>query len=197
MLVMVTLCDVVFFNCTDCELVVPTGTFVIETLLGVAVSAGVTPVPFRVYFTVRFVALLVRLNVPAAEPLVVGANFTVTDTLAPAANVFGAVSPVALNSVPVTDVAEMETLADPTFLIVIVAVWLEPSPTLPKPTHVGAKDSVPAAGEAAGVGAPLVAIPSVVSRQAVATTTALAADKTLIRRNCGEQKVEWYRFIAL
>jgi hypothetical protein len=99
-------------------LVVPSGTLPNDTLLGVAVSSGVTPVPLRRYFAALFVALLVMLSEPDAPPAIVGANFAATVMLAPTAKVFGIVSPVTLNSAPVTDFAEIVTLALPVFLIV-------------------------------------------------------------------------------
>ena len=168
-----------------CELVVPTVTPPNQTLPGVAVNAEATPVPLRGYFTVPNRALLVMLNVPDAAPPLVGVNVAVTVTLAPAAKVFGVVSPVTLNSAPDTDVPEIDTLAVPVFVIVTVIVCLDSSSTLPKLADAGVNVSVPIAGEAArSVDAPAVAIPIVPTRHVVTRAAALAARNAVLCRIC-------------
>jgi len=125
---------------------------------------------------VLFDALLVMLRDPDAAPAIVGANFAATVMLAPTAKVFGMVTPVTLNSAPVTDFAEIVTLAMPVFLIVTVIVWLDSNPTLPKLPNAGVKVSVPfAAVVVTNGGAPAVALPSIPSRIVVAATAARAA----------------------
>ena len=154
-------------------MVVPCGTLPNDTVLGVAVSSGATPVPLKMYFATLFVALLVILSEPDAAPAMVGANRTATVMLAPTAKLFGAVSPVTLNSAPVTDSAEIDTLAVPVFLIVTVILWLDSNPTLPRLPAAGVKVSVPVVGVVVASGcAPAVAPPSMPSRSVAAATAA-------------------------
>jgi hypothetical protein len=152
-------------------LVVPSGTLPNDTTLGVAVSPGITPVPLRRNFAWLFVALLVMLSDPVAAPATVGANFRATVMLAPTAKVFGIVSPVTLNSAPVTDPAEIVTLAAPVFVIVTIMLLLDSSPTFPILRSAGVKVRVPFAG----VCAPAVAFPCMAIRSITAANAALAA----------------------
>lgn len=164
---------------------VPSGTLPNDASSGVAASAGVTPVPSSAYFTVLFVALLMIVNVLDTVLLVVGVNLTVMVRFAPAASVFGADSPVTLNSVPDTDVAEIATLAVLVFLIVTLILWLDSRPTLPKLADAGVKESVPfARGVVRGVGAPVVTIASALTNQVDARAATLAVRNGLLSRIC-------------
>jgi len=100
-------------------------------------------VPLREIVIGELGALLVTVTVPAALPLVVGANFAVKVLFWPELIVSGVVIPVTLNPVPDALTAETVTLAVPEFVSVIVCDPLLPTAILPKLTVVGLADSCP------------------------------------------------------
>jgi len=57
---------------------------------------ALAPVPLRGIASEEFDASLVTVSEEFADPLVVGANRTLNEVLAPAANVMGSVAPVTL-----------------------------------------------------------------------------------------------------
>lgn len=75
------------------------------------------PVPVSGIASDVFEASLVTVSVEFAAPLVVGANRTLNEVLAPAANVIGRVAPVTLYA-PVADIALMWTVVPPEFVSV-------------------------------------------------------------------------------
>jgi hypothetical protein len=88
-------------------------------------------------------ALLAIETLPLAAPAAVGANFTVNDALEFALMVWGALSPLMLNPVPVTLAAEIVTEAVPLLVSVIFCVALLPTFTFPKLKLAGLADSCP------------------------------------------------------
>lgn len=98
--------------------------------------AAAVPVPVAVPCVVVGDALLVKVSVALAAPVVVGLNVTVKGTLWPAVIVTGRDSPVTVN----TELLEL-TAITVTFALLAVrlpdAVPLEPSATLPTATGVG------------------------------------------------------------
>jgi hypothetical protein len=100
--------------------------------------------------------------------------------LAPTAKVFGIVSPVTLNSAPVTDPAEIVALAAPVFVIVTIMLLLDSSPTFPILRKAGVKVRVPFADPVVTrVCAPAVAPPCMASRNVATENAALAAGDIL------------------
>ena len=73
---------------------------------------AVAPVPVSGTVSDEFDASLVTVSVELAAPLVAGANRTLNDVLAPAANVIGKVAPVTLYA-PVADSAVIWTAVPP------------------------------------------------------------------------------------
>ena len=116
------------------------------------------------------------LSAPVAAPTTVGANFRVTVVLAPTAKVLGIVSPVTLNSAPVTDPADIVTLAVPVLVIVTIKLLLDSSSTFPILCNKGVKVRVPFAELVVTlVCASAVALPCMASRNIAAANAALAA----------------------
>jgi hypothetical protein len=76
---------------------------------------GTVPEPERDMVVGEFVALLTNETVPAAAPLVWGANAMVTFCVLPAATVSGRLTPLRLNPIPVKFAAETDTDAVPVF----------------------------------------------------------------------------------
>ncbi len=110
------------------------------TECGCDVVAAPVPVTGTVLGAVD--ASLTSERVPLTLPDVVGANFTTTGRLCPAAIVVGSVNPPKLNPAPVILACEMVTGA---VLAETVTVWEALLPTLtdPKLRAVGATTTVP------------------------------------------------------
>jgi len=107
------------------------------------VTAAV-PVPVRLSVVVVGCALLVKVSVPLAAPVVCGLKVTVNDALCPAAIVTGSDRPLRLNA-PLLEPAPVTVTLAPLAVSVPVAVPLLPTVTLPSARVVGATVSCPAA----------------------------------------------------
>lgn len=94
----------VFVSVTVADFVVPSVTLPKASLVGFSVSApAVTPVPDKGMLNDGLDAFEVTVTVPLALPVLVGANFTDSEAVCPAANVSGEVMPLTLNPVPLTE----------------------------------------------------------------------------------------------
>jgi len=98
---------------------------------------GNVPDPESVAVAGEFVALLTNETDPVADPVVSGANESVTLAVLPAAMVIGIAVPVMLNPDPVKFALETETDPVPVFESVTALLTELPSTTLPKATLVG------------------------------------------------------------
>ena len=106
----------------------PTCTLPKLRLVGLAVSApGVIPVPDNGMVRVGFEAFDVMVTLPLAAPAEAGANFTLKVALWPAVRVTGAVMPLILNALPLTETCEMVTVDPPVFVTVSESVELLPT----------------------------------------------------------------------
>src|ERR1043165_7926085 len=95
-----------------CVLILPTFTFPNAALVGGIESSGAaTPLPESGIGDHG--ALLTTEILPLALPTTVGANIAFNVMLCPTGTVTGRVSPLSLNSVPLTLTAEIETLRFP------------------------------------------------------------------------------------
>lgn len=136
-----------FDTVTTCEVLLPTVALPKFRLAGLAVIWGcaATPIPLRLTSIGEFGALLLIEIFPVALPPVVGANFAEKDALWPAAIVRGAERPLMLKPVPETLACEIEILADPELVKVMVEDPFEPTVTLPNPTVCGLTARLPCA----------------------------------------------------
>lgn len=95
----VTLTFPVLVTATDCVPLLPTVTFPKATVDGLALNCATgagAPVPLNARLVGESDALLTNETLPLIDPVAEGAKFTKTEVVAPAANVKGSVSPVAL-----------------------------------------------------------------------------------------------------
>ena len=107
-------------------------------------ATAAVPVPVRFSVVVVGCALLVKVSVALAAPVVCGLNVTVNDALCPAGIVTGSDSPLRLNA-PLLEPAPVTVTLAPLAVRVPVAVPLLPTVTLPSASVVGATVSCPAA----------------------------------------------------
>lgn len=107
-------------------------------------EAAAVPVPVRFSVVVVGWALLVKVSVALAAPVVCGLKVTVNDALCPAAIVTGSDRPLRLNA-PLLEPAPVTVTLAPLAVKVPVAVPLLPTATLPSASVVGATVSCPAA----------------------------------------------------
>jgi hypothetical protein len=91
----------------------------------------------------EFGALLVRVTLPLAVPVDVGANATVNVELLPELIVSGTASPLILKALGETVTCVIVRFAVPELLRVIVCDALVPVVTLPKLTLEGVEESCP------------------------------------------------------
>lgn len=104
-----------FVSVTFCELVLPTVTLLKFRLVGFAVtwSVAITPVPVRGMVIGEFGALFVRVMLPLAVPVELGANAALKVAFFPALIVNGVLRPVILNPAPETIAWEIVKFALP------------------------------------------------------------------------------------
>ena len=100
--------------------------------------AGAAPEPASEITSGELAALLTTVMLPERLPVVAGANFALITVDCPAAKVTGSANGVVLNPVPLTLIAETETLELPVFVRVTLCVALVPVVRLPKSSEEGA-----------------------------------------------------------
>jgi len=100
-------------------LVTPTVTLPKPTLAGITEICGCAPLPLSGIVVGELVALLTKLRLPVALPVVVGVKPTFRGKLWPAARVTAPLNPLTLNPAPVTATCERLTLAVPVFVSAI------------------------------------------------------------------------------
>jgi len=93
--------------------------------------AAVTPVPDREMLAGEFVALLLTVILPVADPLADGANVEVSVVVCPGERMIP-LALLELNPAPATRTCEMVTLEFPAFVSVTFCVPLLDTFTLPK-----------------------------------------------------------------
>ena len=103
---------------TCCDVLPPTATDPKARLVAEAVMVAAVPVPETVMVAGELLASLTNDTEPETAPVVVGANFTVAVTLAPAATVTPLATPVTLIPAPVVLTAEIVAVALPEFVSV-------------------------------------------------------------------------------
>jgi hypothetical protein len=138
----------VLVSVTDCELVLPKGTFPKLKEAGLAESCriGATPVPLRGMLVGELEALLTTETLPETLPVTVGANCTLRLPDCPAGSASGKVCPVIVKPAPLTAACETVRLALPELVSVTVCVLLVPTSTSPKATLLGLVLTWPFAG---------------------------------------------------
>ena len=95
----VTLTFPVLVTATDCVPLLPTVTFpkaTVDELAVICATAAWAPVPLNARLVGESDALLTNETLPLMVPVADGAKFSKKELVAPAANVMGSVSPVAL-----------------------------------------------------------------------------------------------------
>jgi hypothetical protein len=92
-------------------------------------------------------ALLVTVTVPESDPVLVGANLTLSVSFPPGATVTGVATELKVKAVPAMPTAETVTLEEPLLEIAMDLVRLVFTVTLPNATLVGDAASVPAVVE--------------------------------------------------
>ena len=127
-----------FVRVTVCELLVPVVTLPNAAVLGVAANCASMPVPLKVIVAGEPGALSVRVMLPIAAPVAVGANCALKDRLSPPVNVFGRDSPLIPKPVPATVARLMVTLEFPLFVSFTLCVPLCPTITFPNVKADGA-----------------------------------------------------------
>ena len=135
----------VFFNCSVCEFVVPTGTLPRFAAPGVMLKVPATPVPDSGKYTRLLVASLPNTMRPPLAPVVSGANLTVIVTCAAGASVSGSVRPLAAYMFACKLSLLNTTLAVPVFVTTTDMLFAVPTCTFPKFAADGLNDNVPAA----------------------------------------------------
>lgn len=138
----------VFFNCSVCEFVVPTGTLPKFAAPGVMLKVPATPVPDSGKYTRLLVALLPNTMCPPIVPVVSGENLTVIVRCAAGASVSGIVRPLTAYMVACKLSLLNTTLAVPVFVITTDMLFDVPTCTFPKFAADGLKDKVPVAARA-------------------------------------------------
>jgi hypothetical protein len=130
----------VFWTVIVWDFVVPSGTLPKATLDGVKLIRGAgapAPVPVRFSAVGEPATLLVKVTVPVAAVVPVGANFTLNVLFPPAAMFSGVVKPLMVKPVPLMAALEIVSVALPAFEMVTVFELLVPSVTVPKATGEG------------------------------------------------------------
>jgi hypothetical protein len=126
-----------FVRLIVCELLFPVETFPKATVPGTAPSCAWIPVPLKAIVNGELGALLEIAMLPVLEPVVVGANCALNETLSPAAIVAGNVRPLIPKALPETAARFTAMLLVLVFVNVIVCVPLCPTDTFPKLTVAG------------------------------------------------------------
>lgn len=128
-----------FVSVTVCWPLLPTATPPNDTLAGLAPSVELvaTPFPERTSVWGEFGALSVKVILPAAAPVAVGANCAANVSVWPAERVFGSARPDIPNAVPVTVARLMTTFEFPVFVSVTFCELLCPTVMLPKLREAG------------------------------------------------------------
>jgi hypothetical protein len=134
-----------FVSVTVCWPLLPTETLPNETVAGLAPSVELvaTPVPERVSVCGEFGALSVKLMLPVAAPVAVGANCAENDIDWPAGRVVGRASPAIPKALPATLAILMTTLEFPVFVSFTLCEVLWPTVIFPK-FHVAGETDRPA-----------------------------------------------------
>ena len=118
---------------TDRVVLAPTATWPNETVEGLAVKVSlVAPVPWSCTSRVEFEAFPVKKIHPPVHPVLVGEKVTFSVALCPAGRVKGNLKPDALNSVPLSFIAETVMLVCPPLVKTRTSVSGCPTTTLPK-----------------------------------------------------------------
>jgi hypothetical protein len=130
----------VFVKVIVCGLLLPTDTLPNATLPGLATKLELvaTPVPTMLTTCGEPGALSVKVMLPVAAPLAVGANCALKDRLCPPVNVVGKDSPEIPKPVPATVARLMVTLEFPLFVSFTLCVPVCPTITLPNVKADGA-----------------------------------------------------------
>src|SRR4030095_8948083 len=100
-------------------LVTPTVTLPKLTLAGITEICGCTPLPLSEIVVGELAALLTKLRLPVALPVVAGAKPTLSEKLWPAVRVTAPVKPLTVNPAPVMATCETLTVAVPVFVSAI------------------------------------------------------------------------------
>lgn len=117
-LLMVAVAVPVFVSVICCDVLLPTATDPKLSEVEDAVIVAAVPVPETVTVAGELLALLTNETDPDTAPVVVGANVTFAVTLAPAATVVPALTPVTLIPAPEVFTAEIVAVALPEFVSV-------------------------------------------------------------------------------
>jgi hypothetical protein len=135
----------VLLSVTICWPLLPTATLPKETLAGLALSVELveTPFPERARVWGEFGALSVKLMLPVAAPVVIGANCAENVSDWPAGSVVGNASPAIPNALPDTLAIFMTTLELPVFVNFTFCDALWPTVMFPK-FHVAGETDRPA-----------------------------------------------------
>lgn len=137
---MVALVFPLFVKVIVCGLLLPSDTLPNATLPGLATNVEfvATPVPTMLRTCGEPGALSVKVMLPVAAPLAVGANCALKDRLCPPVNVVGRESPLIPKPVPATVARLIVTLEFPLFVSLTLCVPLCPTITFPNVKAEGA-----------------------------------------------------------
>lgn len=121
----------------------PTATVSNDTLAGLAESVELvaTPVPDNVSVCGEFGALSVKVTLPDAAPVAIGANCVVNVIACPTETVVGRVNPEIPKAVPVTVAILMTTFELPVFVNLTVCELVCPTIALAKVREAGETES--------------------------------------------------------